>query len=199
MTDEEKRDLQKQLDQAKNEMEHWRQNCLKWKQMYDKILLSDKSITDETVPDEAVQENKTISYNTFDRLRKRFTDIIEKMVYIEGKYEKERKSLIEKIEEQQKELTHLRGQIDDEIGPPRGLKSPNHDGNCVQELSTEEMDLETAVEEVKSLRKLVSIRDEHISNLKMQIRSFPEAAMKSHAIQKHGRDELQWKTEVNTS
>lgn len=193
LTHEEKKGLQKQLEQAQNEMEHWRQECLTWKQICDQVMLSDKNSADETAPYEAADENKMIPYSKFDRLRKRFTDITEKMIYIEGNYKKERESLIEKIEEQQKEVMHLRGQVDDEIGPSRGLRSPNQDSNFVQELSTEEMDLETALEEVKSLRK-----HEHISNLEMQIRSFPEAAMNSQAILKH-REELQWKTKVKTS
>ena len=197
LTDEEKRDLQKQLDQAQNETEHWRRECLKWEQMYEQMLLSDKNLASETAPDEAIKGNKeTVSYNKFDRLRKKYTDVIEKMVYMKEKSEKERKSLIDKITEQHEEVMELRRWIDDEVGPPRGLRSPSPSGNLVQELSTEEMDPETALEEVKSLRKHLCMKDEHIKNLELQIRSFPEVALKTPLVRTHSRDNMQRRTKV---
>ena len=121
------------------------------------------------------------------------------MVQNNDKYEQEKKNLIEKIEVQQAELRELRGQVGGEVGPPRAPVSLDQMGDCVQGLPTEEMSHEAALKEVKDLRSILASKDDKISNLELQIRSFPQLATGHHRVRRPEKEEVQVQEKVRTA
>ena len=199
MTDEEKRNLRHQLAEAQVEIENCKQECSSWKQKYDELLLCGEVANESEAADAqptVKEQQDPVPFIKFDKLRKKYGLLTERMLQKKEKYEQDKKSLIEKIEEQQTELRELRGKVSDEVGPPRAPIVINQVGDDIVGLYPDEMSHETALKEVQQLRSMLAAKNEKINNLELQIRSFATVHREHHKVKMDDQGQVPEKVRI---
>lgn len=196
MTDIEKADLRQQLSESQGEILKRDQRIKELDQMVRDLehqLLQVNQTKHEDFSEEPGDplegasdvKGKVVSYSNFAKMRRSYTETMEKLVKLQEKHERVKKELTEKLEERQKQLEGER-------------QMPQTHSEGYQPV--EDMDHETALQEIGHLRVIVDEKDKQVLSLKMQVQSFSKTAAEKQELEKHTKEQsrtvLDWRKKL---
>ena len=192
MTDAEKAGLQQQLTEIQGEIIKRDQRIRELEHQLH-VLQTPQKISGEELMDEV--EGRTVAYSKFTGLKQKYGAITETLVSVQEeceelkkrltrnkeKYKREKQDLIAKLEERQK-------QLEDERQSSQ-LPRIHYSLSVEDHIPVKDMDHETAVQEVAHLRVILSEKDNKISSLETQVKSFGKTAAEHQELEKQTKEQ----------
>ena len=183
MTDTEKAELQRKLSEVLDQISD---RDLKIEELEGRLSECRQSLMIEI--DKEIESTK-VSSHTNEKMvplakvaavKQMYVEATEKLVRAKEKHDRERRALFEKLEDRQKQLVAER-------------HTPQTHPPCNSEdlVSVEEMDHETAMQEVSHLRDVIFEKQDQISSLKMQVKVFESKCTQYNVKENHSKDQSQ--------
>ena len=179
MTDTEKAELRRKLSEVLDQISD---RDLKIKELEGQLSVCrqslvtdlDKEIESAKVSSDA--KEKMVPLSKVAAVKQMYVEATEKLVKAKEKHDRERKTLLEKLDDRQEQLEAER---------------PNPPCSSEDLVSVEEMDHETAMQEVSRLRSVVFEKQDQISSLKMQVKAFESKCTQYNVKEKRSKDQSQ--------
>ena len=136
-------------------------------------------------------KGKVVSYSKFAKLKESYGEIVEKLTEMKERHDRVKKELTEKLEERQKELES-----------ERQLPQTHRSFSSEDHVPVEDMDHETAVQEVGRLRLIVDEKEKQVLSLRTQVQSFNKTAAERQELEKHTKEQsrtvMDWRRKFDT-
>ena len=183
MTDTEKAELRRKLSEVLGQISD---RDLKIKELEGQLsecrqsLISDLDKEIESAKVSSDAKEKTVPLAKVAAVKQMYVEATEKLVKAEEKHDRQLETLLEKLEDRQNQLEAIR-------------QIPQTHPTCRSEdlVSVEQMDHETAMHEVYHLRSVVFEKEDQISSLQMQVKSFESNCAQYNAKENHSKDQSQ--------
>ena len=173
--------------EMESKMKHLNQQLHEFREWQRLLVEEAKEGVNVTGDDPAAQAPKTVNYENYRELKKKFIFLTENVVKCEAR----NTEMVEKLKERDEQMKELKGGT---MSLPMTCDSLAYgrDG----ELS-DEINIEAALSEVERLKKALVDRDNHITSLQTQISSAGLTTSERSKMEMHGKEQsktvMEWR------